>query len=310
MILVTGGAGFIGSHLCDRLYEEGHQVVCLDNFFTGRIENVEKLMGNHRFELIRHDVTAPLQLDVEQIYNLACPASPVHYQVNPIQTIKTSIMGTLNMLELAHKTGARVLQASTSEVYGDPSVHPQAEDYWGYVNPVGPRSCYNEGKRAAETLMMDFHRQEGVDIRIARIFNTFGPRMAVDDGRVISNFIVQALRGEDLTIYGNGSQTRSFCYISDMIDGIVHMMASQHFSGPVNLGNTHEISILDLAELIIKLTASRSGIIHQPLPVDDPVHRRPDVARACAELDWNPMVPLEEGLVETIAYFRTILTES
>jgi UDP-glucuronate decarboxylase len=307
MILVTGGAGFIGSHLCDRLYEEGHEITCLDNFFTGRLENIHQLMGNHRFELIRHDVTQPIRIDAKQIFNLACPASPVHYQVNPIQTIKTSIVGTLHMLELAQETGARVLQASTSEVYGDPSVHPQTEDYWGYVNPIGPRSCYNEGKRAAETLMMDFHRQKGVDIRIARIFNTFGPRMAVDDGRVISNFIVQALRDEDLTIYGQGDQTRSFCYISDMIDGLVRMMAAENVTGPVNLGNTEEISILDLARLILKLTRSKSGIVHEPLPVDDPVHRRPDVARACAELGWNPRVSLEEGLLDTIAYFRTIL---
>jgi UDP-glucuronate decarboxylase len=307
MILVTGGAGFIGSHLCDRLYEEGHEITCLDNFFTGRLENIHQLMGNHRFELIRHDVTQPIRIDAKQIFNLACPASPVHYQVNPIQTIKTSIVGTLHMLELAQETGARVLQASTSEVYGDPSVHPQPEDYWGYVNPIGPRSCYNEGKRAAETLMMDFHRQKGVDIRIARIFNTFGPRMAVDDGRVISNFIVQALRDEDLTIYGQGDQTRSFCYISDMIDGLVRMMAAENVTGPVNLGNTEEISILDLARLILKLTRSKSGIVHEPLPVDDPVHRRPDVARACAELGWNPRVSLEEGLLDTIAYFRTIL---
>jgi len=307
MILVTGGAGFIGSHLCDRLYEDGHQVICLDNFFTGRLENIHQLMGNHRFELVRHDVTKPIRIGAKQIFNLACPASPVHYQVNPIQTIKTSIMGTLHMLELAQETGARVMQASTSEVYGDPSVHPQGEDYWGYVNPIGPRSCYNEGKRAAETLMMDFHRQKGVDIRIARIFNTFGPRMAVDDGRVISNFIVQALRGEDLTIYGEGDQTRSFCYISDMIDGLVRMMAAENVTGPVNLGNTEEIAILDLARLILKLTRSKSDIVHQPLPVDDPVHRRPDVQRACAELGWNPKVSLEEGLLDTIAYFRSIL---
>ena len=307
MILITGGAGFIGSHLSEKLYNEGHEVTCLDNFFTGKMENIQNLMGNHRFKLIEHDVTEPIGLDVDKIYNLACPASPIHYQSNPVKTIKTSIMGTLYMLELAERMGARILQASTSEVYGNPGVHPQPEDYWGYVNPIGPRSCYNEGKRAAETLVMDYHRQNGVDVRIARIFNTYGPRMAVEDGRVISNFIVQALQGKDLTIYGKGTQTRSFCFVSDMIEGIIKMMNAEDITGPINLGTTNEVPIMELAELIISLTKTKSGITYLPLPIDDPAHRKPDVQLARTGLHWTPRVSLEEGLSETIQYFRQVL---
>ncbi|MBU1741234.1 MAG: SDR family oxidoreductase, partial [Proteobacteria bacterium] len=295
-ILVTGGAGFIGSGLCRRLVEAGHEVVCLDNFFTGRKSNVEPLLGHPRFELLRHDLVNPIMIEVDQIYNLACPASPVHYQHNPVKTVKTNVLGALHMCGLAKRVGARLLQASTSEVYGDPGVHPQPEDYWGHVNPVGPRSCYDEGKRLAETLMMDYHRQNGVDVRIVRIFNTYGPRMAEDDGRVVSNFIVQALTGADLTIYGQGEQTRSFCYVDDMVEGMIRMMDQDRILGPVNLGNPEETSIIELARLILGLTASSSRIVHQPLPDDDPVRRRPDIALARRFLAWDPEVDLETGL--------------
>ncbi|MBU0514854.1 MAG: SDR family oxidoreductase [Proteobacteria bacterium] len=307
-ILVTGGAGFIGSGLCRRLVEAGHEVVCLDNFFTGRKSNVEPLLGHPRFELLRHDLVNPIMIEVDQIYNLACPASPVHYQHNPVKTVKTNVLGALHMCGLAKRVGARLLQASTSEVYGDPGVHPQPEDYWGHVNPVGPRSCYDEGKRLAETLMMDYHRQNGVDVRIVRIFNTYGPRMAEDDGRVVSNFIVQALTGADLTIYGQGEQTRSFCYVDDMVEGMIRMMDQDRILGPVNLGNPEETSIIELARLILGLTASSSRIVHQPLPDDDPVRRRPDIALARRFLAWDPEVDLETGLRATIDDFRARLT--
>jgi UDP-glucuronate decarboxylase len=303
-ILVTGGAGFIGSHLCERLLREGHDVVCLDNFFTGTKDNILHLMGQPRFELVRHDVTQPILLEVDQVYNLACPASPVHYQYNPIKTIKTNVMGTLNMLGLAKRVRARILQASTSEVYGDPEQHPQREDYWGHVNPIGIRSCYDEGKRVAETLMMDYHRQEAVDVAIVRIFNTYGPRMAERDGRVVSNFIVQALRGEDITLYGDGSQTRSFCYVDDLVDGLVRMMGTAKLTGPVNLGNPVENTIRQFAERIIALTGSRSRIVQKPLPQDDPRQRQPDITRARQHLGWEPRVDLDAGLARTIAYFR------
>ena len=306
-ILVTGGAGFIGSHLCERLLGEGHDVVCLDNFFTGSKSNIIHLMDNHRFELIRHDITEPILLEVDRIYNFACPASPVHYQYNPVKTTKTSVMGTINMLGIAKRVRARILQASTSEVYGDPEVHPQTESYWGNVNPIGIRSCYDEGKRVAETLMMDYHRQNGVDIRIIRIFNTYGPRMAENDGRVVSNFIVQALRGEDITVYGDGSQTRSFCYVSDLVDGIVRMMDCDGFIGPVNLGNPVETTILEFAERIIRLTGSSSRIIFKPLPADDPKQRQPDITLASEKLGWKPVVPVEEGLKKTIDYFASLM---
>lgn len=302
-ILVTGGAGFIGSHLCERLLNEGNEVICVDNFFTGSKENIFHLMDNKRFELIRHDITEHLLVEADQIYNLACPASPVHYQYNPIKTIKTSVIGITNMLGLAKRVKARILQASTSEVYGDPKEHPQKETYWGNVNPIGIRSCYDEGKRVAETLMMDYHRQNKVDIRIVRIFNTYGPTMAENDGRVVSNFIVQALKGEDITIYGDGSQTRSFCYVSDLVDGIIKMMNREDFIGPVNLGNPVETSILEFAERIIKLTDSKSKIIHLPLPQDDPTQRKPDISLAKKILDWTPVVELEDGLKKTIEYF-------
>lgn len=306
-ILVTGGAGFIGSHLCERLLGDGHDVVCLDNFFTGTKKNISHLLDNHNFELIRHDITEPILLEVDRIYNFACPASPVHYQYNPVKTVKTSVMGTINMLGLAKRVKARILQASTSEVYGDPQVHPQTEDYWGHVNPIGIRSCYDEGKRVAETLMMDYHRQNGVDIRIIRIFNTYGPKMAEHDGRVVSNFITQALRGEDITVYGKGDQTRSFCYVSDLVEGIVRMMECEDFTGPVNLGNPTETTILEFAERIIKLTGSSSKIIFKPLPADDPKQRQPDITLAGARLRWKPEIAVEDGLKKTIAYFTALM---
>ncbi|AEG92701.1 UDP-glucuronic acid decarboxylase family protein [Ramlibacter tataouinensis] len=309
-VLVTGGAGFLGSHLCERLLGEGHEVLCVDNFFTGSKRNVAHLLGHPRFELMRHDVVLPLQVEVDQIYNLACPASPPHYQHDPVQTTKTSVLGALHLLELARRTGARIFQASTSEVYGDPERHPQAEDYWGHVNPVGVRSCYDEGKRCAETLFMDYHRQHGVDVRIARIFNTYGPRMHPNDGRVVSNFIVQALRGEPLTVYGQGEQTRSFCYVDDLVEGFVRFMRRDApCPGPINLGNPGEFTIAALAEQVINLTNSRSPIVHKPLPADDPTQRRPDIARAREKLGWEPTVQLREGLVRTIAYFDRLLKE-
>lgn len=303
-ILVTGGAGFIGSHLCERLLNEGHDVLCLDNFFTGSKNNIIHLMDNHRFELIRHDITQPMLLEVDQIYNLACPASPVHYQYNPVKTTKTSVVGTINMLGLAKRVRARILQASTSEVYGDPKVSPQKEDYWGNVNCIGIRSCYDEGKRVAETLMMDYHRQNKVDIRIVRIFNTYGPRMALNDGRVVSNFVVQALKGQPITIYGNGSQTRSFCYVSDLVEGMVRMMNQDKFIGPVNLGNPDEYTILEFAKKIKKFTDTKSKVVFKPLPADDPMQRRPDITLARKKLKWEPKVSLEKGLAETVGYFR------
>jgi UDP-glucuronate decarboxylase len=306
-ILVTGGAGFIGSHLCERLLEKGNEVVCLDNFFTGSKDNIKNLFSDYRFELVRHDLVNAILLEVDQIYNLACPASPVHYQYNPVKTVKTSVMGTLNMLGLAKRVKARILQASTSEVYGDPTLHPQPETYWGNVNCIGSRSCYDEGKRVAETLMMDYHRQNQVDIRIVRIFNTYGPRMALNDGRVMSNFITQALRGKPLTIYGDGSHTRSFCYVSDMVKGMIAMMEQEEFVGPVNLGNPQEISIAELAESIIKTTGSTAGIEYKPLPPDDPVRRCPDIALAKAELNWEPEIDFKTGLSQTIEYFKNKL---
>lgn len=303
-ILVTGGAGFIGSHLCERLLNDGNDVICLDNFFTGSKDNIRHLIGNDHFELIRHDVTQEYSAEVDQIYNLACPASPPHYQYNPVKTIKTSVLGAINLLDLAKHCNATILQASTSEVYGDPKVHPQIESYWGNVNPIGIRSCYDEGKRCAETLMMDYHRQNNVDIRIVRIFNTYGPNMDLNDGRVVSNFIVQALKGEDITIYGDGSQTRSFCFVSDLIEGLVRMMNNDSgFIGPVNLGNPSERTILDFAKLIIEMTNSNSKIIYKPLPGDDPTQRKPDITLAKSELDWEPNVDIKEGLQKTIDYF-------
>ena len=306
-ILITGGGGFIGSHLCERLLSEGHDIVCLDNFFTGNKQNIRHLLDNHRFELIRHDIIEPILLEVDQIYNMACPASPVHYQYNPVKTTKTSVMGTINMLGLAKRVKARILQASTSEVYGDPEIHPQTESYWGNVNPIGIRSCYDEGKRVAETLMMDYHRQNNVDIRIARIFNTYGPRMAEHDGRVVSNFTVQALKGEDITVYGDGSQTRSFCYVSDLAEGLIRFMNTDNFIGPVNLGNPCETSILEFAERIIAQTGSTSKIIFNPLPADDPRQRQPDITLAKERLGWQPTVDLETGLRETINYFSGVV---
>jgi len=304
-ILVTGGAGFIGSHLCERLLSEGNEVLCLDNFFTGRRENIFHLLDNQRFELLRHDVTEPVLLEVDQIYNLACPASPVHYQYNPVKTVKTSVMGAINMLGLAKRVRARILQASTSEVYGDPLVHPQTEDYWGNVNPIGLRSCYDEGKRLAETLMTDYHRQNKVDIRIARIFNTYGPRMLEDDGRVVSNFIVQALRGQPLTLYGEGQQTRSFCYVDDLIEGLIRLMNAADLHDPVNLGNPGEFTIKQLAEEVIKTCESKSGFTYLPLPADDPRQRKPDITRAQNLLGWNPTIPLREGLKKTVEDFKS-----
>jgi len=307
-ILVTGGAGFLGSHLCDRLLASGHEVICLDNFFTGRKDNIAHLLGRPDFELVRHDITDPFKCEVDQIYNLACPASPPHYQYNAIKTVKTSVMGAINSLGLAKRIRARILQASTSEVYGDPMVHPQPETYWGHVNPIGIRSCYDEGKRVAETLFMDYHRQNGVDIRIVRIFNTYGPRMHPNDGRVVSNFIVQALKGEDLTIYGDGTQTRSFCYVDDLLEAMVRMMNQDTTVGPVNIGNPDEFTMLQLAELTLQLTGSRSQITFRPLPGDDPKQRRPDITLAKRHLGgWEPSIPLEEGLRRTIAYFQTQL---
>ena len=303
-ILVTGGAGFIGSHLCERLLSEGNEVLCLDNFFTGRRENIFPLLDNPRFELLRHDVTEPILLEVDQIYNLACPASPVHYQYNPVKTVKTNVMGTINMLGLAKRVRARILQASTSEVYGDPLVHPQTEDYWGNVNPIGLRSCYDEGKRLAETLMTDYHRQNKVDIRIARIFNTYGPRMLEDDGRVVSNFIVQALRGQPLTLYGEGQQTRSFCYVEDLIEGLIRLMNVDGLNEPVNLGNPGEFTIMQLAEEVIKACDSKSGFTYLPLPADDPRQRKPDITRAQTALGWNPTIPLRDGLKRTVDDFK------
>jgi UDP-glucuronate decarboxylase len=303
-ILVTGGAGFIGSHLCERLLADGHDVLCLDNFFTGRRANILPLLENRHFELIRHDVIEPILLEVDQIYNLACPASPIHYQYNPVKTVKTSVMGMINMLGLAKRVHARILQASTSEVYGDPLVHPQPEEYWGNVNPIGLRSCYDEGKRIAETLMMDYHRQNRVDTRIARIFNTYGPRMLEDDGRVVSNFIVQALRGEPLTLYGEGDQTRSFCYVDDLVDALVKLMNVDDVHDPVNLGNPGEFTIKQLAEEVVKICGSNSSVTYLPLPQDDPKQRKPDISRAQKLLGWNPTIPLNEGLQKTVAYFR------
>ncbi len=307
-ILITGGAGFLGSHLCDRLLAQGHDVLCLDNLFTGNKNNIRHLIGHSNFEFVRHDITQPIYLEVDEIYNLACPASPVHYQYNPIKTIKTSVMGAINTLGLAKRVKAKILQASTSEFYGDPEVHPQHEEYWGRVNPIGIRSCYDEGKRAAECLMMDYRRQNGLRIKIVRIFNTYGPRMAIDDGRVVSNFIVQALRGQDISVYGDGSQTRSFCYCDDLIDGIIRMMDTpDEVVGPVNLGNPSEFTIFELAENVIRLTGSTSRIVFRPLPQDDPAQRRPDIARAERLLSWQPRVPLAEGLAKTVAYFREVL---
>ncbi len=303
-ILVTGGAGFIGSHLCERLLAEGHEVACLDNFFTGRKKNVVHLMDNKNFELIRHDVIEPMLLEVEQVYHLACPASPVHYQYNPVKTIKTSVLGTINMLGLAKRVKARILIASTSEVYGDPLEHPQKETYWGNVNPIGIRSCYDEGKRVAETLTMDYHRQNKVDCRIVRIFNTYGPRMLFNDGRVVSNFIVQALKGEALTVYGEGKQTRSFCYVDDLVDGFIRMMNVNDFVGPVNLGNPNEITVKELAEIIIKMTESKSQLVYKPLPSDDPIRRQPDITLAKTKLSWEPKISLENGLTKAIADFK------
>lgn len=303
-ILVTGGAGFIGSHLCERLVGEGHDVICLDNFFTGRRENIFPLLENPRFELVRHDVIEPILLEVDQIYNLACPASPIHYQYNPVKTVKTNVMGAINMLGLAKRVRARILQASTSEVYGDPLIHPQTEAYWGNVNPVGLRSCYDEGKRLAETLMMDYHRQNGVDIRIARIFNTYGPRMLENDGRVVSNFVVQALRGKPLTLYGEGNQTRSFCYVDDLIEGLVRLMNTEGLNQPVNLGNPGEFTIKQLGEEVMKICGSNTGFNYLPLPQDDPRQRQPDITTAKTVLGWNPRIPLSEGLEKTVQYFR------
>lgn len=310
-ILVTGGAGFIGSHLCERLLEAGNYVICLDNFYTGDKRNIEHLLKNPNFELVEHDVTIPYNRNVDEIYNLACPASPPHYQENPVETVRTSVLGVLNMLEIAKKYNAKILQASTSEIYGEPQIHPQVETYWGNVNPIGLRSCYDEGKRCAETLMMDYHRQHGVKTRIIRIFNTYGPNMALNDGRVVSNFIIQALENQDITIYGSGSQTRSFCYVSDLVDGLVRMMNNpQDFIGPVNIGNPSERTILDLAKLIIKMIDSKSKIIFKDLPSDDPTQRKPDITLAQKELNWLPKVDIETGLNETINYFINKIKEN
>ncbi len=309
-ILVTGGAGFVGSHLCERLLTDGHEVACLDNYFTGQKKNVIHLLDNPWFEMIRHDVTTPFYIEVDEIYNLACPASPIHYQYNAIKTIKTSVMGAINMLGLAKRIRAKILQASTSEVYGDPQIHPQVETYWGHVNPIGERSCYDEGKRAAETLFVNYHKQNNVKIKIARIFNTYGPRMHPNDGRVVSNFIVQALQNQDITVYGDGRQTRSFQYVDDLVEGLVRMMASpDDFTGPVNIGNPNEFSILELAEKVIQLTGSRSRIVRMPLPPDDPAQRQPDISLAKKELGWEPKIQLEEGLERTIDYFRRVLEQ-
>jgi len=309
-ILVTGGAGFVGSHLCERLLKEGNEVISLDNYFTGNKRNIIHLMDNHYFEVVRHDVTQSFFIEVDEIYNLACPASPIHYQYNPIKTVKTSVMGAINMLGLAKRINAKILQSSTSEVYGDPKVHPQTEDYWGHVNPIGIRSCYDEGKRVAETLFMSYHEQNDVKIKIIRIFNTYGPRMHPNDGRVVSNFIVQALKGEDITVYGEGNQTRSFQYVDDLINGMLAMMATgDDFLGPVNIGNPGEFTILELAEKVIDLTGSKSKIIFQPLPKDDPMQRKPDITLAKEKLNWEPEIPLEQGLKKTIEYFDNLLKE-
>lgn len=308
--LVTGGAGFIGSHLCERLLEEGQEVLCVDNFFTGRRRNVDHLMGNRAFELLRHDITLPLHVELDQIYNLACPASPIHYQFDPVQTTKTSVVGAVNMLGLAKRLKAPILQASTSEVYGDPAVHPQVESYWGNVNPIGLRACYDEGKRCAETLFFDYHRQHRVAIKVARIFNTYGPRMHPDDGRVVSNFIMQALQGEDITLYGDGDQTRSFCYVDDLVDGLIKLMRSDKaITGPINLGNPIEVSMKQLATMVKDLIGSNSKIVHKPLPQDDPRQRKPDISAATSTLHWKPSTELKEGLIRTIAYFHKLLGE-
>lgn len=305
-VLVTGGAGFLGSHLCDRLIADGHEVVCVDNFFTGSKQNIEHLLAHQRFELVRHDVTFPLYIEVDEIYNLACPASPIHYQHDPVQTTKTSVHGAINMLGLAKRLKCRIFQASTSEVYGDPTVHPQPESYWGNVNPVGPRSCYDEGKRCAETLFFDYHKQHHLEIKVARIFNTYGPRMHPADGRVVSNFIMQALNNEPITIYGEGLQTRSFCYVDDLIEGFIRLMNSPaEITGPINLGNPAEFTIGELAELVIELTGSRSALSYQPLPADDPKQRRPNIDAATSQLRWTPTIPLREGLARAIAYFES-----
>jgi UDP-glucuronate decarboxylase len=307
-VLVTGGAGFLGSHLCDRLVQAGDDVLCADNYFTGRKDNIAHLLGNPAFEALRHDVTFPLYVEVDEIYNLACPASPVHYQFDPVQTTKTSVIGAINMLGLAKRVGATILQSSTSEVYGDPTVHPQTEDYRGNVNPLGPRACYDEGKRCAETLFFDYHRQHKVRIKVARIFNTYGPRMHPNDGRVVSNFIVQALKGEDITLYGDGMQTRAFCYVEDLVDGLIRLMATgPEVTGPINIGNPHEIPVRELAERVIDLVNAKSRIVHKPLPQDDPLQRCPDITLARRELGWEPKVPLEEGLRRTVGYFEELL---
>jgi UDP-glucuronate decarboxylase len=309
-VLVSGGAGFIGSHLCDRLIDKGYEVLCVDNFFTGARANIVHLLDSKSFEMMRHDVTFPLFVEVDQIYNMACPASPVHYQFDPVQTTKTSVHGAINMLGLAKRTKARILQASTSEVYGDPSVHPQEESYWGNVNPIGPRSCYDEGKRCAETLFFDYHRQHNLEIKVARIFNTYGPRMHPNDGRVVSNFIVQALKGEDITLYGDGQQTRSFCYVDDLVEGLIRLMESpEGVTGPINLGNPGEFTIKELAENVIDLTGSKSKMVNKPLPEDDPRQRQPDITRAKSNLDWEPTIALREGLTKTIAYFDDLLKQ-
>jgi UDP-glucuronate decarboxylase len=308
-ILVTGGAGFVGSHLCDALLAAGHEVLCADNFFTGNKANIETLLAHPYFELLRHDVTFPLYVEVDEIYNLACPASPIHYQHDPVQTLKTSVHGAINMLGLAKRLKARILQASTSEVYGDPNVHPQPEEYWGNVNPIGPRSCYDEGKRCAETLFFDYHRQYGLNIKVARIFNTYGPRMHPNDGRVVSNFIVQALRGDPITIYGDGKQTRSFCFVSDLVEGLRRLMdVPEEVTGPINLGNPGEFTMIELAEAVIRLTGSASSMVFRPAPVDDPRQRQPDITKARGRLGWEPTIPLEQGLVHTIAYFDKLLS--
>jgi UDP-glucuronate decarboxylase len=309
-VLVTGGAGFLGSHLCERLLADGGNVICVDNFFTGAKRNIDHLLDHHRFELIRHDVTFPLYIEVDQIYNLACPASPIHYQHDPVQTTKTSVHGAINMLGLAKRLRAKILQASTSEVYGDPNVHPQTEDYWGHVNPIGPRSCYDEGKRCAETLFFDYWRQHRMQIKVARIFNTYGPRMHPNDGRVVSNFIVQALLGRDITVYGDGLQTRSFCYVDDLVDGLMRLMDTPpDITGPVNIGNPAEFKIVELAQMVVSLVGSPSKIVHRPLPENDPKQRQPDISLAQELLGWNPRVALEEGLRSTVAYFERLLTD-
>jgi UDP-glucuronate decarboxylase len=305
--LITGGAGFIGSHLCERLIEAGQEVLCVDNFYTGTKDNIRHLLDNNRFELIRHDVWLPLYVEVDRIFNLACPASPIHYQTDPVSTVKTSVLGAINMLGLAKRRRARILQASTSEVYGDPQVHPQQENYWGHVNPIGPRACYDEGKRCAETLFFDYHRQHKLDIRVVRIFNTYGPRMHPRDGRVVSNFIIQALSGEPITLYGDGQQSRSFCYVDDLVEGLIRMMDQDSETGPVNMGNPTEFTILELAETVLRLTSSKSRLEFRPLPQDDPVRRKPDITKAKALLDWEPKVALEDGLKETISYFKNLL---